>query len=46
MFSMGGLHADRGLLAEQFGDINFIVTDWIDHLVVRICNKLIIHPVC
>ena len=36
---MSGLHADCGLLAEQFHDINFIVTDWINHLVVRILQQ-------
>ena len=39
MFSMGGLYADCGLLAEQFHDINSDVTHWINCLVFRIMQR-------
>ena len=36
---MGGLHADCGLLAEQFHDIKLDVTHWINYLVDRILQR-------
>ena len=39
MFSMGGLYADCGLLAEQFCNIEFIVTHWTNCVVVPILQR-------
>ena len=39
MFSMAGLRADCGLLAEQFRDIKLNVTHWINYIVVRILQR-------
>ena len=39
MFSMGGLDADCGLLAEQFCNIEFIVTHWTNCVVVPILQR-------
>ena len=36
---MGGLHADCGLLAEQFHNINCDVTYWINYLVFRTLQR-------
>ena len=36
---MGGLHADCGLLAEQFRNIKSIVTHWTNYLVFHISQR-------